>query len=123
MQRERHQFRFKSEHLELTIETGLFQAVGDSRTVAEKSEHTALGGQFLYLLLKDAGLDEHTVAYKVDFILVENARRDDMKHMLHAVELESVTGVGAALETGNNIIVGGEDINDFTFALVAPLKS
>ena len=43
--------------------------------------------------------------------------------MLVAVEFEGVAGVGTALETCYNIITGGEDIDDFAFAFVAPLEA
>ena len=81
------------------------------------------GCQGADLLLEDAGLNKDAVAYHVDLVFVENAGRDDMEDMLDAAKLNGVTGVGAALETGYDIVLWGEDINDFSFALVSPLET
>ena len=43
--------------------------------------------------------------------------------MLHTVKFERMTCVGATLETGDNIIVWGQHIDNYTLAFVAPLKS
>ena len=54
---------------------------------------------------------------------MEDTAGDDVEDMLGAVEFEGVAGIGATLETGNNIVFGSEDVDDFAFALVAPLES
>ena len=82
-----------------------------------------LFGDTLNLLTEDAGLDEHTVADEVDFVLVKDAAGDDVQHVLHAVELEGVAGVGAALETGHHVVPRSEHVDDFSLAFIAPLES
>jgi hypothetical protein len=77
----------------------------------------------LDFLTEDTGLNEHTVADKVDFVLVEDTAGNDMQYMLRAVELKGMTRVGATLETSHYIIVRGEHVNNLTLAFVAPLES
>jgi hypothetical protein len=77
----------------------------------------------LYLLLKDVRLDEYAIADYIHFVFVENARRYNVKDMLDAAEFDGVAGIGAALETGDYIVLGCEYINDFSLALVSPLET
>ena len=55
--------------------------------------------------------------------LVENTRRNGMQHVLDTIELESMPRVGPSLKACNDIVVLSEDIHDFTFSFVSPLKT
>ena len=79
-------------------------------------------GQGLNLLTENAWLDEHTVADEIDFLLMENTTGDDMQHMLGTVELKGMTGIGAALESGHNIIARSQHVDNLALSLVAPLE-
>ena len=46
-----------------------------------------------------------------------------MKNVLNPIEFKSVSCIGPALKARNHIIVPGQDVNNFTFALVAPLQA
>ena len=87
-----------------------------------RSINTLLGNT-LNLLTEDAGLDEHAVTDEVDFVLMKDTTGDDMQHMLEAVELEGVAGIGAALEAGHHIIARSQHVDYLALALVAPLET
>ena len=46
-----------------------------------------------------------------------------MKHVLDAVKFQRMARVGAPLETGDHVVLGGEHVHDFAFAFVAPLEA
>jgi hypothetical protein len=56
-------------------------------------------------------------------VWVENTARDLVQDVFYAIEKESVTGVGAALEAGYGVVGRCEDVYDFAFAFIAPLEA
>ena len=46
-----------------------------------------------------------------------------MQDKLFTVENQGMPGVGAALETGDDVVLGGENVNDLAFAFVSPLET
>ena len=80
-------------------------------------------GQLLEFLAEDDGVEDDAVADDVQDMGVENAAGHLVQDVLNAVEGEGVTGVGAALETGDGIVGGCEDVYDFAFAFIAPLEA
>ena len=54
---------------------------------------------------------------------MEDTAGDDVQHMLHAIELEGVAGIGTTLETGHHIIVRSEHVDNLTLAFIAPLET
>jgi hypothetical protein len=73
--------------------------------------------------LYDDYQDCYQVADNVGFLLVEDARRDNVQYVADAVELQGVSGVWAALEARDYIIFGRQNVHDFAFAFVAPLQA
>lgn len=45
-----------------------------------------------------------------------------MQNVLRPVKLNRMTGIRAALETGNNIIIRCQDVNNLTLSLISPLE-
>jgi hypothetical protein len=80
-------------------------------------------GQAVDFALKNDGIDHDTVPDDVDRILVENPRWNRSQNVFDAVKFQSVSRVRAALETRNDVVFGGQDVNNFSFAFVAPLQS
>ena len=46
-----------------------------------------------------------------------------MQHEAVTAELEGMAGVGPSLETGYDLVVGGQHVDNLAFALVSPLES
>ncbi len=69
------------------------------------------------------GVYQHSVAYDVFLVGMENSRGYYVQHVFYSVELEGVSGVGAALKTCNNIVVWRKHVNHFSFSFVAPLQA
>ncbi len=46
-----------------------------------------------------------------------------MQDMRGATELDRMTGIRSALETGDNIIAGSQHVHDLPFTLITPLDS
>ncbi len=80
-------------------------------------------GQLLQLLTEHDGVEDDAVADYINNVGVKDAAWHLVQHVLEAVEGEGVAGVGAALEAGYYVVGGGEDIDDFAFAFVAPLEA
>ena len=54
---------------------------------------------------------------------MENARWNNMQHMLYAVEFECMTSVRTTLKTRDHIIVRGQNINNFALSFISPLET
>ena len=67
------------------------------------------------------GVEHHAVADEVHFVALEYAGGDGTEHVLLSVELKRMSGVGAALEAGHYVVSGGQHVDYFAFAFVAPL--
>ena len=83
----------------------------------------ALGLDGLDLILEDDRVDDHAVTDDIDRIRTEDAGGNRVQHETVPVEDEGVSGVGAALEAGDHLVIRGQDIDHLSFALVAPLQA
>src|SRR5690554_6233415 len=79
--------------------------------------------QVVQLPFQDNGVNDYAVANEVERFLVENARRDGVKHVFLPVKLQGMASVGSALETRDQVIPRAEDVHDFPFSFIAPLKA
>ena len=79
--------------------------------------------EFLEFLAENDGVEDDPIADDVEDVRVKNTAGHLVQDVLDAVEGEGVTGVGAALEAGDGIVGGCEDIYDFAFAFIAPLEA
>ena len=73
--------------------------------------------------LEQRRVEHYSVAYDVHLVALENSRRNRAQNIFFTIEFERVPCIGSALETSYHIVFGGEHVNNFTFSLVAPLKS
>ena len=97
--------------------------VGLARDEQARGDVQAVLGQVLYFAGEDDRVDDYAVAHHVDGLFVEYARRDGVQDVFDAVEFQRVSGVGAALEAGDDVVSGGEHVHDFPFTFVPPLET
>ena len=79
--------------------------------------------QRVNLFFENDWVDDHAVAHHVQRVGAEHPARDGVQHVLDAIKFQRVARVGASLETGDHVILGGEYVHDFSFAFVAPLEA
>ena len=79
--------------------------------------------QFFKLFAENDRVYDHAVAHHVDRFGMEDPRGDGVQHVLDPVEFEGMPGIGPALKAGDDIIIAGENVNDFSFSLVSPLEA
>ena len=96
-------------------------AVGNFQVLG--ADLDALLGQSGNLFFKMLGVDDHTAAHNADDVRAQNAGGDQIQHEFAAFVLDGVTGVVAALITGNNVIILAEQVDHTTLALVAPVDT
>lgn len=69
------------------------------------------------------GVDDHAAAQQAEGIRIEDARGDELQFIDLAAVLHRVPGVVAPLRAHHDIGARGENIDDFSLALVAPLDA
>ena len=79
--------------------------------------------QILSLAHKEVWSQDYAVTDDVYLATLEDTRRDRTKNILLAFELESMTRIRTTLETSNDIILRGQNINHLTFSFIAPLQT
>ena len=79
--------------------------------------------QRLSLVHEEIGSKYHTVTDNVHLSTLENTRGDGTKHVLLAFELQRMSGIGASLEAGYNVILWGQNVDHLSFTFIAPLQS
>ena len=94
--------------------------LGDMQALLELM---AAGLESLGFLHEQVGSQYDTITDDIYFTALENARGNGAKHILLALELQRMTGIGTALKTSHHIILRGEHINYLTFSFVAPLQT
>ena len=75
------------------------------------------------LLLEDYGVEDYASADDVVRAFSEDTRGYRVKHEAAAFRLDGMAGIGTALEPGNDIVLAGEDVHNFAFALISPLET
>ena len=65
----------------------------------------------------------HSVADNVALATLENTRGNTAQHIFLTFKLQSVAGIGSSLKASYHVIVWCEHINNFSFALIAPLQA
>ena len=68
-------------------------------------------------------VDDDAVADDAGDAGMQNARRDQPQHEFRAVDVDRVAGVVAALIAGDDVELRRQQIDDFSFAFVAPLRA
>ena len=93
--------------------------VGASADVEAFSQGISSSLEFMSFSHEEVGSDDAAVADDVDFLFVEDTRRNGAEHEFLAIEDDGVSGVRAASKTSYHVIVRGEEIHHFSFAFVA----
>ena len=66
-------------------------------------------------------IDHDTGADDTERVFAENTGGKKMQNCLLTIDDHRVAGIVAALEADNKIYIGGQKVDDFSFAFVAPL--
>lgn len=77
----------------------------------------------LDFILEDDRIDNDSVSDDIYGIRAENAGRNCMKNESISVEYQRVACVWTALEARYNLVIRGQYIDYFAFALVSPLEA
>ena len=97
--------------------------VGLLRNAELLGEVVAAGRERFGLFTEKDGVDHHTVTDDIGLTALEYARRDRAEHVFLAVEFQCMTGIGAALEAGYDLVARRQHIHNFSLALVTPLQA
>ena len=68
-------------------------------------------------------VDHDAVADHADLAAPQNAGGNEMENVFFAAMNDGVAGVVAALTADDDVGVSGQDIDDFAFAFIAPLRA
>ena len=93
-------------------------AVGDHEVVVDRDAATA---QRRDLLLEGPGVDDHPVAHHAQDARVEDPGRDQVEDEALLAHQDRVAGVVAAVVTGHDLHLVGEQVHDLSLPFVAPL--
>ena len=83
----------------------------------------SLAGQRLEFIDQVRYIESNAVADDIRDVIIKNARGQQMKREAAIVIDDRVAGVGAALETDDDIRLHGKHVGDLAFSLVAPVSS
>ncbi len=95
-------------------------ALGDDQFAAYVNAPFLDGGDFLH---EDDGIHDDAVTNNINGTFAEYTGGYRVQYKAVSVEDQRVTGVRAALETGNHLVGRREHVHNLTFALVPPLES
>ena len=93
--------------------------VGAATDVQAVGDGVAGRLQFLRFAHEEVGRNDAAVADDIDFIFVEDAGGNGTKHKLLSIEDDGVSGIGAAGKTRHEVVLGREEIDHLSLALVA----
>ena len=79
--------------------------------------------EFADFFLQRGRRQHDAVADQAQHAFAQDAGRDQVQHRLLAFDDQRVAGVVAALETRDRADAFGQQIDDFSFAFVAPLRA
>ncbi len=96
------------------------RAVGELQIVAHRHPGRAEAG---HLGEERARVDDEAVADDVQDAIAADSRGDEPKREVLVAELDGVPGIVSALVAPDEIEGGGDQIDDFPLALVAPLAA
>ena len=69
------------------------------------------------------GIDHHPIADDAPFPAAQDAGRDQVQDVFCAAVNDGVARVVAALAADDDVRLGGENVDDLPFALIAPLRA
>lgn len=68
-------------------------------------------------------IDDHTIAHDVHDTFPEDATGNRMENVFDTFEFQCMSRIGATLKAGDYLVLGCENVNDFSFAFVSPLEA
>jgi len=68
-------------------------------------------------------VDDSAVTHQVDALIVQNTARKQMESVLVSIGNDGVTGVSATVETGAEVEVFCQDVDEFAFTFITPLTT
>jgi hypothetical protein len=110
--------RFRQQVEIAVIRQNQVRFVADKQTVPDVD---AVSGELIELAEQRLRVDDHAVADHADDIRMQDARRNETQHEFRAVDIHRMAGVVAALVAGHDIEPRCQQVDDFSFAFVAPL--
>ena len=93
------------------------------RNVQTLLQRMTTGLQCLGFLHEEVGSQHYAITNDVYLTTLEDTRRDRAQHILLPLKLQCMTGIGTALKTGNNIVLGSQHVDYLTLSFVAPLQT
>ena len=96
------------------------RAIADEQVLVDVDSQLA---QAIHLGHKRDWIDNHAVSDHANFALPQDSRRNQMQHIFHAAVNDCVPGIIAALAADNDVRLRSKHVDNFAFALVAPLHS
>ena len=75
------------------------------------------------LAFENDRIDDDAVADHILGARAENATGDGVEDVFLAVKNQRVSGVRTALKTCDDVVLRGEDIDNFAFSFIAPLEA
>ena len=75
------------------------------------------------LTLQSNRVNDHAIANQVLLAFVENTARNGVQYVLSPIKFQGMTGIGAALKAGYDVVLRGEHVHNFPFPFVPPLES
>ena len=75
--------------------------------------------QFAGLCHKKIGRNDTASTDNIQFVLVEDARRNAAQHELLSFEENGMAGVRTARKTSHDVVSGREDVHNLSLSLVA----
>ena len=81
------------------------------------------GFKCLGFLHEEIGSQNYTITDNVNLSTLEDSRWNRTEHILLSFKFQCMASIRTTLETGNNIVLGSQNINYLTFSFVAPLQT
>ena len=95
-------------------------SIGDHEIRADLD---AAGLEAFHLLDQLLGVDHDAVADDAGLVGIEDPAGDQVQRVALVAHHDRVAGVGTAVVAHDDVVAGGEDIDDLALALVAPLET
>jgi len=72
---------------------------------------------------QDDRVEHDAIADEIDEVWAEDSGGNRVQDVFVTTKFEGVAGIWAALETGDDVVLSGEVVYNFTFPLIAPLEA
>jgi hypothetical protein len=73
--------------------------------------------------LENDRINDHAIAHYIFGSRAKNTAWNGVQHVLFAVKNQGMTRIWPALKARDDVIFGGQDIDNFAFAFISPLQA